>query len=188
VVSATVLALGLAVGLVGWQVARHGRSSGQSTAIMQALPSRGGHAETIPVVSGDSLASAAGVRVVRLVQTPRLVLVGSAEQASQVQDDLDAAEAIRHQWALPPLAAEVAQLDAGPAVATRQAVEDLNVVRVTLGIPAIQVVDLRTAPTTTEPASQSVATSSTAAQARQAIADENQLRASLGLPELPAPE
>src|SRR5258708_2112555 len=76
-------------------------------------------------------------------QGPFVYIVRSAEQASMLQQGIDEGDGIRYQMGLAPLDATVVQIDPGTPEAMLRTVADLNAVRYTLGLPDVQVVDLR---------------------------------------------
>jgi hypothetical protein len=135
---------------------------------------------------------------------PTVYVTASAEQANQLKQGIDEADAIRYQAGLPPLDSTVWQIpDNEEAMTVRQLIAGENRTRAGLGLLEIQLVDVRTAPATDTTPSRSqraiadenslrvslglpeIETPASDAAARRAIADENQLRASLSLPELP---
>jgi hypothetical protein len=103
---------------------------------------------------------------------PTLYLTDSVSEATNAQAELESAARLDRVGGAPASTVLVTAL--GDATAAYQAIADENILRATLHLPEIAVVDLRTAGSGADPST----------VARQAIADENQLRASLGLPEL----
>jgi hypothetical protein len=99
-----------------------------------------------------------------------VLVVRDASDEAQAQETIARQNSLRALVGLAPMTVvDLRSSDTtsgGPALA-RQAIADVNRLRVSLGLPELD----------SPPADQA---------ARQAIADENQLRVSLGLPELPA--
>jgi hypothetical protein len=168
VVGLAALAVGLVVGLGVSKVDLHRHRSSQTGAVL-TVAATGGSISRADAMGGEAEfvrdhppAQTAGAEASNLPattssgttagSTPSLYLVGSTAQAHQIQQGIDDADVIRHSLGLVPLAAQVVQLDSGPADATVQAIADLTTVRRTLGLPAIQVVDLRTTPIGADPA------------------------------------
>jgi cytoskeletal protein RodZ len=140
-------ALAVLTGVGGWQLGVHSRGSHEAapaaqqvtTAAQQSAP-----VSEVPAVSGS-------IVPVARTEPASLILVGSAEQASQVQRGISEADEIRAQTGVPPLNSTVLQVEeAEQANAAVRAVADENSLRVTLGLPEIKLVDLRSAASTTE--------------------------------------
>ncbi|HLZ69714.1 MAG TPA: hypothetical protein VKV26_07370 [Dehalococcoidia bacterium] len=180
------LALGLVAGLGSWQVGLRAHRS-RTTARPQVQARGSGATPPSVAASGSTTGPAVSAGVRPTAQAPQFILVDTTDRAQQVQAELDAAEAIRLPVGLPPFAATIVPVDAGTANTLAQAVADLNAVRHSLGLPDVQIVDLRSDSTmTASPAPNGIAAAATEAQ--RALADENQLRASLDLTALPTPE
>jgi hypothetical protein len=125
---ATVLALGLAVGVGAWRVGMHHHNGTIATQVQpQSQPQGGSQANDLPATS--SVPTAASI--------PSLYLVGSTEQANDVQQVLDWA-AIAWQ----PLEASVQVVP--PGVSAAEVAETVNEARSMEGLVPMTVEDLRT--------------------------------------------
>jgi hypothetical protein len=105
----------------------------------QNQPQGGSPASSLPATTSN---------VPTAASTPVLYLVGSETQANAIQQNLESL--VTPERSLDATVRHVAS--AAEAAATMQAIADLNSVRRTLGLPAIQVVDLRTTPIGADPA------------------------------------
>jgi hypothetical protein len=130
------LALAVGVGLGTWQVRSHGgRAAIGPTTGGEAAQGQAPAARRIP---GDTNSGATTTAT-----TPSVYLVGSAAQAHAVQQGLDQ---VAIAWQ--PLDATVVQVaDDEEARTVLRAYAEENAFGATLGLPAIQVVDLRANPT-----------------------------------------
>ncbi len=153
---AAVLALGI------WQLGANGSGNGkvvtarpqlapvapQTNGVQQSsvAPQSGVSGQRGASGSGLASASASGTAS-RRTAASQLIVVDSASRAAEITQAMDQAEVIRSQLGEPALDYTVVQVNGEEeANAALRAVADENAVRAVLGLPEIQVSDLRTAP------------------------------------------
>ncbi|HLZ69340.1 MAG TPA: hypothetical protein VKV26_05450 [Dehalococcoidia bacterium] len=143
---ALVLAIGTVAGVASWRLGLHAHTSGRATTVAHGQPPSSRQAEPRSAASGSGAAPTGAAAVVPTAQAPQLILVGSVERAQQAQADLDAADVLRIHFGLRPLTAAITPVDTDTSSNLLQAVAELNAVHDMLGLPEIQVIDLRTRP------------------------------------------
>ncbi len=151
--AAVLLTAGTGVG--AWRLTQHNQAGSVASVSQAQLPLQqsGVQASTAAVTSNSQ-------PLVQFAAAPSLVLVSSAEQAAALQQTTEQAEGIRSQAGLPldPTIISVSG-DADANTAVRD-VADQNGLRAALGLPPIQVVDLRSAASSAPAAVHSPASSS----------------------------
>ena len=136
-VGGAALALAALAGVAGYQVGLHSHA-GVRQAVTQPVTQRDG------LAAGNVSAATGSTGAVRTSEHPMLVLVGSPEQAQAVQRGVDEADAIRATMGVGPLPQTVQQVTSAADAATwARSIADENLTRVSLGLPEIQVQDLR---------------------------------------------
>ena len=196
-VLSVVAGLGLLIGLgVGWQTQLRGH--GNKTAVTgsqqaeTSAPQGGAAFSSVPASTG-------GAAAVVTAEHTNLILVASADQAANVEQGISEADEIRAQMGLPPLNSTVIPVAADfPAETAVRALMDENITRAALGLPQIDVVDLRTdgaqvsdvpvaaeyvppASVTGQPSYVLVGSSDQQSEVSREIEDANVIRAGMGL-------
>jgi phosphopantetheine adenylyltransferase len=196
-VLSVVAGLGLVIGLgVGWQTQLRGH--GNKTAVTASQ-----RVET-SAPQGDATfssvpASTAGATRAVTAEHVNLILVASADQAANVERGISEADEIRAQTGVPPLNSTVIPVAADFRAETAvRAVMDENITRAALGLPQIDVLDLRTdgaqasdvpaateyvpaAAVTQQPSYVLVGSSDQQSEVSREIEDANVIRAGMGL-------
>jgi phosphopantetheine adenylyltransferase len=193
-----VAGLGLLIGLgVGWQTQLRGHGNKTAVTASQRVETSApqGDAAFSSVPASTGAAAAAAVSA----EHANLILVASADQAATVEQGISQADEIRAQTGLPPLNSTVITVAADFSAETAvRALMDENTTRAALGLPQIEVVDLRTAgaqvsdvpaaagyvlpaSVTGQPSYVLVGSSDQQSEVSREIEDANVIRAGMGL-------
>jgi len=196
-VFSVVAGLGLLIGLgVGWQTQLRGH--GNKTAVTASQQTETSAPQGDAAFSSVP-ASTAGATGAITAEHVNLILVASADQAANVERGISEADEIRAQTGVPPLNSTVIPVAADfPAETAVRALIDENTTRAALGLPQIEVVDLRTAgaqvsdvpaaagyvlpaSVTGQPSYVLVGSSDQQSEVSRGIEDANVIRAEMGL-------
>ena len=196
-VFSVVAGLGLLIGLgVGWQTQLRGH--GNKTAVTASQQVETSATQGSAAFSSVP-ASTAGATGAITAEHVNLILVASADQAANVERGISEADEIRAQTGVPPLNSTVIPVAADfPAETAVRAIIDENTTRAALGLPQIEVVDLRTAgaqvsdvpaaagyvlpaSVTEQPSYVLVGSSDQQTEVSRGIEDANVIRAGMGL-------